>query len=138
MRIAHPMGLAVAVVLQLVLLSSCTTPVPATVTRAPATPLKSNLKIFVQATVQQGRIVESLRNAGIDAQESLPGADYTLLVKVGRNRRSTQCGGISTVAFVLSHEGRYVLVIKGRGLTGSCRPNIFDEMSYMLSSYMGS
>jgi hypothetical protein len=130
------MGLVI--VLQLVLLSGCTAPVPATVTRAPATALESNPKVFVQATVQQGRIVESLRNAGIDAQDSLPGADYTLVVKVGRNRRSTQCGGISNVAYLLSGEGRYVLVIKGRGLTGSCRPNIFDEMSEMLASYAGS
>ena len=136
MRNANPMGLAV--VLQLVLLSSCTAPVPATVTRAPATALRSNPKIFVQATIQRGRIVESLRNAGINAQDSLPGADYTLLVKVGRNRRSTPCGGISNVAYLLSGEGRYVLVIKGRGPTGSCITNVFDDMSHELASYVGS
>ncbi len=136
MRIVHAMGLVV--VLQLVLLSGCTAPAPATVTRAPATALKSNPKIFIQATVQQGWIVESLRNAGIDAQDSLPGADYTLLVKVGRNRRSTQCGGISNVAYLLSGGGRYVLVLKGRGPTGSCIPNVFDDMSQKLASYLGS
>ena len=138
MRIAHLLGLAVAVVLQLVLLSSCTTPLPATVTRAPVSPLKSNPKIFVRAAAQRERIVESLRNAGLEAMNSSSGPDYTLEVRVGRSRRSTPCGGISTVAFVLSHEGRYVLVIKGRGLTGSCRPNIFDDMSHKLSSYVGS
>ncbi len=42
MRIAHPTGLAVAVVLQLVLVSSYTTPVPAAVTRAPTSPPKLN------------------------------------------------------------------------------------------------
>ena len=137
MRIAYPVGLAVAVVLQLVLLSSCTTPVPATVTRAPAAPLKSNPKIFVQATVQRERIVASLRDAGLEAVDLSSDTDYTLKVRVGRSRRGTHCGGISNVAYVLSGEGRYVMVIKGRGLTGGCRLNIFDEMSHMLESYVG-
>ena len=98
MRIAHLLGLAVAVVLQLVLLSSCTTPLPATVTRAPVSPLKSNPKIFVRAAAQRERIVESLRNAGLAAMNSSSAPDTTLEVRVGRSTRSPRFRGTSPVA----------------------------------------
>jgi len=54
---------------------------------------------------------------------------------MGRNRWSTTCGGVSNVAYLPKSSGRYVLVIKGSGLTGSCSPNVFDDMSQMLASY---
>jgi len=137
MKIAKSMGMAITIVLQLSILSSCTTLVPATVTRAPETALMSNPKLFVQATAHREQIMESLYNAGLDLNDSLSGADYTLLVKVGRNRHSTRCGGISNVAYLLQSEGRFILVIKGRGFTGSCSPNVFDDISQKLASYAG-
>ncbi len=135
MGIAQTSVLAVVIVLQLVLLPGCATPVPATVTRAPASPLKSNPRIFLRATVQRQRIADALRDAGLRTAESFNDFDYTLEVRVGRNRRSTTCGGVNNVAYLLKSSGRYVLVIKGRGLTGSCSPNVFDDMSQMLASF---
>jgi hypothetical protein len=45
--------------------------------------------------------------------------------------------GVSNVAYLLRSGRRYEMVIKGRGLTGSCTPNIFDALSQMLASYAG-
>lgn len=135
MGIAQTSVLAVVIALQLVLLPGCTTPVPATVTRAPTSPLKSNPRIFLEAAVQRQRIADALHDAGLRTAESFNDFDYTLEVRMGRNRWSTTCGGVSNVAYLPKSSGRYVLVIKGRGLTGSCSPNVFDDMSQMLASY---
>ena len=135
MRITQTAVLAVVIALQLVFLSGCTTIVPATVTRGPAFPLKANPKIFLRATVQYERIADSLRDAGLGTAESGNDFDYTLDVKVGRNRRSRECGGLSNVSYVLVRSGQYVLVIKGRGMTGTCNPNVFDDMSHKLASF---
>ena len=138
MRAVRPIGLAVVVFLTFVFVFGCTSYVPPTVTRALATPMKANPRFFILARFQNWRIAESLRNAGLTAAHSVANADYTLDVRVGQNRRSTSCGSIHNVAYLLRSEGRFVMVIKGRGLTGHCSPNIFDAMSQKLASFVGS
>ena len=136
MRRPRPVVPAVLIVSQLLLLFGCTSPVPATVTRRPPTPLEPNAVIFLQATAQSGRIAESLRSAGLRPTDQSSDADYILDVRVGRQRRSTARGGVSNVAYILSSAaGRRVMTIKGRGLTGSCSPNVFDDMSQKLVDY---
>ena len=51
-------------------------------------------------------------------------AAYTLRVRVGDNRLTD---------YAPSVHGRNVMVIKARGWTGSCEPNMFDEMSAKLA-----
>jgi hypothetical protein len=101
-------------------------------------PLNSGPAIFLQARVQRPRIAESLRNAGVRLAESFAEADYILNVNVGRRHKNQTCGGSSNIAYVLDGRGRHLIVIKGRGLTGTCTPNIFDDMSHKLSTYFGS
>ena len=137
MRIAQKIALAVAIAAQVVLGSGCTSPVPPTVTRAPTTPLKANPAIFLQANVQRPRIAESLRKAGVHLSESYTKADYILNVKVGRRRSNQTCGGSSNIAYVLDGRNRHLMVIKARGLTGTCAPNVFDDMSQTLATYFG-
>ena len=138
MRIAQRIALAVAIAALVVLASSCTSPVPPTVTRPPMTPLKANPAILLQASVQMLRVAESLHNAGVRLTESYAEADYLLNVNVGRMHRSKACGGSSNVVYILDGRGGHLMVIKARGLTGTCVPNVFDDMSQKLASYFGS
>jgi hypothetical protein len=138
MRIAQKIALVVAIAAQVVLGFGCTSPVPPTVTRTPRAPLDANPTIFLQANVQRPRIAESLRKAGVHLAESYSEADYILNVNVGRRRKNQTCGGSSNIAYVLDGRDRHLMVIKGRGLTGTCVPNIFDDMSQKLASYLGS
>ena len=137
MRTARKITLAVAIALQVAFGSGCTSPVPPTVTRPPAMALKANPAIFVQATAQRPRIEESLLHAGVQVAESYGDADYILNVSVGRRRGDQACGGTSNVAYILDGRAGHLMVIKGRGLTGTCTPNIFVDMSQKLITYFG-
>jgi hypothetical protein len=137
MRTTQEVALTVAIAAQVVLGFGCTSPVPPTVTRAPTTPLNADPAIFLQATVQRSRIAESLRKAGVRLAESHAEADYILNVNVGRRRQTQACGGSSNIAYILDGRSGHLMVIKGRGLTGTCVPNVFDDMSQKLASYFG-
>ena len=136
MRTAQIIALA-AIALQVVFGSACTSPVPPTVTRPPTLPLKANPAIIVEANRQIPRIEESLRQAGVRLAESYAEADYILKVNVGRRRGNQTCGGTSNVAYILDGKTGHLMVVKGRGLTGTCTPNIFVDMSHKLVTYFG-
>lgn len=135
MRALRPVVLTIVALSTLALSFGCTSPVPPTVTKPPRTSLKHNPLLFVQATRHQQQITESLHSAGLQLASSFADADYALEVRVGNGRGGGSCGGTSNVAYIL-REGTVVMVIKGRGETGSCTPNIFDEMSEKLASYL--
>ena len=137
MRIALKIVLAIAIAAQVALGSGCTSPVPPTVTRAPMAPLEADPAVFLQASVQRPRVAESLRNAGVRLAESFAEADYILNVNVGRRHKNQTCGGSSNIAYILDGRDRHLMVIKGRGLTGTCVPNVFDDMSQKLATYFG-
>ena len=137
MRIAQPISLAGLIFLQVVLGSGCTSPVPPTVTRAPMTSLNAHPAIYLQANVQRPRILDSLHGAGIRTTTSLEEADYILAVDVGERRVNMKCGGMHNIVYTLSGEGFSLVEIKGRGLTGDCTPNAFDDMSQTLATYFG-
>ncbi len=137
MRTAQIIALAIAIVLQVALGSGCTSPVPPTVTRAPTNQLKANPAIYLQASVQRPRVAESLRNAGVHLAETFAEADYILNVKVGKRHRTQACGGSSNISYILDGRANHLMVIKARGLTGTCLPNVFDAMSQKLATYFG-
>ena len=138
MRIAQPISLAGLIALQVVLVSGCTSPVPPTVTRPPAMSLTANPMIYLQASVQRPRILESLRNARIRVAGSFEEADYILIVVLGDRRVDMKCGGMHNIMYTLVGERVELMEIKGRGLTGECVPNVFDDMSQTLATYFGS
>ncbi len=129
--------LAISIALQVVLVSGCVSPVPPTVTRAPTIPLKENPAIYLQVIGHKARVAESLRNAGVRLMESDSEADYTLNVNVGKVRGRRDCGSVSNIDYILYSNGRRLMVIEGRGLMGTCVPNIFDGMSQKLATYFG-
>ena len=138
MRIAQPISLAGLIALQVVLVSGCTSPVPPTVTRAPVTSLNTQPAIYLQANVQRPRILDSLRNARIRIAGSFEEADYILTVDVGKRRVDMKCGGMHNIVYTLDGKGFPLMEIKGRGLTGDCIPNAFDDMSQTLATYFGN
>ena len=137
MRTAQKKALAGAIFLQALLVSGCTSPVPPTVTRTPSISLKAHPAIYLQASVQRARILDSLLGAGIRTANSLEEADYILTVTLGRRRVNMQCGGMHNIVYSLGDRGFQLLEIKARGLTGDCMPNVFDDMSKALVTYFG-
>jgi len=124
-------------VVPLAFMAACSSHVPATVTLTPPMPIKKDLTIFVLAQRQRERIVQSLRDAGLVVSDEWDNTGYSLTVRVGSNRGSAECGGTNNVDYTLSGAGQRLMVIKGRGRTGSCDPNIFDDMSRKLASFAG-
>ena len=124
--------------LLIILLSSCSSRVPPAVTMGPPTLFSEDAKLIVRAPRQLGRIVQSLHDAGFETTTEWSGNDYSLDVKVGSNRSRQACGTINNVAYVLSGRNQRLMVIKGRGPTGSCADNIFDDLSRELASHRGS
>jgi hypothetical protein len=122
-------------VLSLGLTSACSSIVPATVTAIPQVPVKKGANIFVISQVQRERVVKSLLDAGLNVSDEWAVDGYSLTVSVGRWRGGSGCRGVSNVAYVLSGGGRKVMVIKGRGATLDCEPNVFDDMSRTLAVY---
>jgi hypothetical protein len=122
-------------VLPLGLTSACSHVVPATVTAMPQVPIDKGANIFVVAQAQRDRIVKSLVDAGLNVSDEWAVDDYSLTVSVGRWRGSSGCSGVSNVAYVLNDAGRRLMVIKGRGATDDCVPNVFDDMSRLLAVY---
>ncbi len=135
MRIAQPILFAGLIALQVVLGSGCTSPVPPTVTQPPTTSLKAHPAIYLRANVQRPRILDSLHGAGIRTTNSLEEADYILAVDVGERRVNMKCGGMHNIVYILSGDGFPLMEIKGRGLTGECVPNVFDDMNQTLATY---
>lgn len=122
-------------ILPLGLMSGCASIVPATVTSQPQVPIKKGANIFVVARAQRERIVKSLIDAGLNVSDEWTVDGYLLTVSVGRWRGGSGCQGVSNVAYVLNGGGRMLMVIKGRGQTDYCEPNVFDDMSRLLAAY---
>jgi hypothetical protein len=79
--------------------------------------------------------VKSLVDAGLHVTDEWTSDAYTLRVSVGRWRASNGCGRVSNVSYILERAGQRHMVIKARGGTESCEPNVFDEMSRTLATY---
>lgn len=123
-------------VLVFALLPSCSTPVPATVAFGPSIRMTEEPTVAVTANEQRVQVEESLRAAGLIVARDRP-SNYWLQVDVGSSRGSQPCGRMANVRYTLSQRGERILVIKGRGPTGSCNPNVLDDMSRLMESYFG-
>jgi hypothetical protein len=137
MRIARPILFAGLIALQIVLASGCTSTMAPVVTQAQSASLSAHPAIYLQASVQRTRILDSLHGAGIRTTNSIQEADYVLAVVVGKRRVKMQCGGMHNIIYILGRTGFQLMEIKARGMTGECIPNVLDEMSQTLASYFG-
>lgn len=126
-----------ALLVALATLAGCGTRVPATVTLHPKVFLDPGRPIYVTANREFARVVLAVRNAGLNVATDLSEDHYRLRVKIGRSRGGGSCGANANVAFTLDAAGRPAMMIKGRGLTGHCEPNILNEMSAKLAMGFG-
>ena len=141
-------GMSLALLLLTVSLglsSACSSKVPATVTLS--APFMKNRPIYVtlsaaftgrpaDATAAQQResIVASLSNAGLHPTNVPAEANYDLLVRLGKARSRSDCGILHNVIYILTADGREIAIIKARGKTSGCTPNVFEDMSARLAS----
>jgi hypothetical protein len=130
-------GYGLGLLLMLALTSACSTAVPATVTWGPNAVLSAQSTIMFNSNAQDLRIAESIKNAGLRLATGGAPPDYMLQVQVGSSRSSSDCGTVNNVAYILNSSAGRILVLKGRGPTGSCSPNIFDDMSQLLARQFG-
>ena len=136
MRI-EAVGYGLGLLLMLALSSACSTAVPATVTWGPQPPISGEPRITLTSSPRNDRVAQSIKDAGLQIATSGSRTDYFLQVNVGRSRGSRDCGTVNNVAYILNGTAGRVLVLKGRGPTGSCSPNIFDDMRRLLGSHFG-
>jgi hypothetical protein len=113
---------------------SCASDVPATVARHYGFAINKKTEIFVIASDERPRIVESLKKAGLKPVDVRSATGYSLDVRLGGNRRTQPCGSVRNVTYILSGPPGRMAIIKGRGATGTCEPNMYDDMSAKLAS----
>jgi hypothetical protein len=92
-------------------------------------PLGADRAIFVTAARQKKEIVRALRGAGFDVADRVADGSSLLRVTLGVEQGSRPCGTLNNVRYQLRVQGRDVIVAEAKGWTGSCEPNVFDEVS---------
>jgi hypothetical protein len=122
-------------VIALSIAAACTSTVPPRVTRAPSWPLDANAHFFVTATEQRDRVLQSLDNANLVSTDDWADARYSLEVKFGSSRSKDLCGTVHNVVYQVYENARSIMVVKGRGATGACYPNILDDLSRVLAQH---
>lgn len=143
MRNASILGLLIVV------LTSCSSPVPPTLRWGPSAPIDRGYTLFVTAkqswtkfwgsdpffAQQVARFERSLIYSDFNVTQKADEADYMLRVEIGLSRRTKPCGPTSNVRYILSDAGKRLLIINGRGPTLTCHPNLFDDMNRFLESF---
>jgi hypothetical protein len=128
----------IRVLVSSLLLLSCTTPVPPTITSATAVVFSEEPTIFLMAARKGPRVAKSLRDAGFTVLGEPSRGVYGLRVDVGTGRGGNACGSVNNVRYVLLQRGAPLMELKGRGRTGACTPNVFDDMSRLLASHFST
>jgi hypothetical protein len=88
--------------------------------------------LFLVAARQKEWIAKSLRSARFELADDPLDAALFLRVTVGNEKSFRQCGTRNNVKYALRSNRRTVLEVKASGWTGSCEPNVFDDMSRRL------
>jgi len=112
----------------LVALAACASPVPPR-SRIFA-PLDPGIppELYVTTTSEREAVLAALVQSDFSIAHDLRDTPLVLAVRLGGRRATRPCGSIRNVAYELLHEGVRIAVIKGRGWTGSCSPNILRDM----------
>ena len=115
----------------LLLIPACGTTSP-TVSIDDLALLEAKPKIYVIAAKQKTEILKVLSTTDLGLVGSLAGSDYQLRVTLGMDRGFKDCGTLNNVKYDLRHNQKTVVLIQGRGWTGNCRPNVFQEVTQKL------
>lgn len=85
--------------------------------------------IYVTAARQKDEIIHALRDSGFHVVDRMEDGLRFMRVTIGVDQESRPCGTLNNVRYQLRFEGRNVAEASAKGWTGSCQPNIFDEVS---------
>ena len=88
--------------------------------------------IYVTAARQKADIIQSLRKVGFNIVDNMEDSDYLLRATIGVDQGSQDCGTRNNVRYQIRYRERTVAEAGAKGWTGSCRPNVFDEVSQSL------
>lgn len=113
-------------------LPACGT-VPPTLTSQGALALEAEPSFYVTAAKQKPAVVAALRRAGVVVVEDLLESSHQLRVTLGIDNSFRGCGTLNNVKYTVRLERQTLLELAGRGWTGECEPNVFDEMSLELA-----
>jgi len=89
--------------------------------------------LYVVTNDEGETLFASLRRAGFTLVRDPRESNAALNVRFGSWRARRSCGQVRNVVYDLRLNGVRVAVIKGRGWTGSCSPNILGAMSSELA-----
>ena len=128
----------IAFVLGLLATLGCASIVEPHVTKGAAMPLDRDRPFFVVAPQQAKRVEEALTKAGFKTTESYEDSVYYLSVKIGQRRSVQSCGTVNNVRYEIKYIGEHIMTLRGRGATGTCTPNIFDEMAHLMEEHTKS
>jgi len=95
-------------------------------------PRGSETPIFITAARQKEAIKQALRNVGFNIVDHLEDSERMIRVTIGAEQGSRACGTLHNVRFQLRIESHDVAEVRGQGWTGTCQPNILDELSRTL------
>ena len=128
----------VGFVLGLLATLGCASIVEPHITQGAAMPLDRDRPFFVVSPEQGKRVVEALSKADFKTAESYENSVYYLSVKIGQRRSVQSCGTVNNVRFEIKYMGEHIMTMRGRGATGTCTPNIFDEMTQLMKEHTKS
>jgi len=131
-RLSIPI-IAATALLAISFLTSCAATVEPTITQFPTAELKSDAPIYVIANRQRPRVVRALREAGLNVTNRVTNDSYSLRVLIGRPRITQSCGPKTNIVYILNAFGQRLFVLKSRGYSGDCEPNMLDDMSRVLA-----
>lgn len=134
----HRFGL-IAVCLALLLPAvACSSIVPPqTQVLAPVDPSIPRL-LYVTTNGQREALLSALQASGFSITSDARETTLVLVVRFGGVRTNRPCGTLRNVIYDLRQRGARIAVIKARGWTGSCSPNILREMGAELARLFGT
>ena len=92
-----------------------------------------NTPIYVTAARQKDTIKQALHNAGFHIVDRLENSTHLMRVTIGADQNTEPCGTLNNVRFQLRIEQRNIAEATAKGWTGSCQPNVFDEVSQTMA-----
>jgi hypothetical protein len=122
-----------SMLLALVLLLPACGTVPPTPTTPSFLVLEAEPSFYLIATKQKPEILAALRRAEIVVVDDLLESSHQLRVTLGVDKSFRDCGTLNNVKYAIRLQMRTLLELAGRGWTGECQPNVFDEMSRELA-----
>jgi len=114
-----------------VLVGGCTTHAPEVDVRTPL-PKGTDPLIYVTSARQKERVIGALNAAGFHLVDAPADGVYLLRVTVGIEQGSRPCGTLNNVRLSLRRQEKSIVEAEAKGWTGSCQPNVFDDVSRAL------